>query len=89
MSFLEVEGRIVSILENCQRSAQFRTKGDAHDISFRRRPGRTAARGIGNEFLPSANYDINIGLMLLPELIAFAYETFCEPIEVLACPVTL
>jgi len=53
------------------------------------RPERTVARGIGKEFLPSANYDINTGLMLLPELIAFAYETFCEPIKVLAFPVTL
>jgi hypothetical protein len=81
--------RVVSILENCQRSPQFGTKGDAHDMSFRRRPGRTAARGIGKEFLPSTNYDVNIGLILLSQLTAFAYETFCEPIEVLACLVTL
>jgi hypothetical protein len=41
------------------------------------------------EFLPSANNHINIGLIFLPELIAFAYENFCAPIEVLACRVTL
>ena len=81
--------RVVSILESCQRSAQSRTKGDAHDTSFRRRPRKTAARGIGKEFLPSTNYDMNIGLILLSEPTAFAYEVFCEPIEVLACLVTL
>ena len=63
---------------------------DAHDVFFRRRPGRTATRCISDKgFLFRANYNIHIGLISLLQPIAFSYEILGALVEVLASPITL